>query len=284
MDSNSGKEVMGMLKGKWSKRMLCAFLSVFMLLSVSVATLAALWPDTSGSGSKKKDGPLDVNTAHVSEGYVLVRGGKSKKRLKLRVRQGDDSVMYDLGTKNEYEVLPLQFGNGKYQLTLYKQVSGSKYTEEGVVSFTAEMKDTSSAFLYPNQFIDYNEKNKAVQKANELCQGITDNAQKYEIITDYILHNFVYDYIRAVTTKGDGVPDVDYCLETGMGICLDLASTTVCMLRTQGIPAKLVIGSANGQYHAWAQVTLDGEEKLFDPTAVLQNLPKPIKYAVERWY
>lgn len=278
-----GKEVKGMHRLR-SKRWACMFLSLFFVVSVCTATLAALWPDMNSTGGRKKDGSLDVVTEHAKDGYVLVRGGKSKKRLKLRVRQGEHSVMYDLGTKNEYEVIPLQFGNGKYQFNLYKQVSGSRYSEDGVVSFKVEMTDVNHAFLYPNQFINYNDENLAVQKANELCRGVESTAEKYEILSEYILRSFVYDYVRAVTTKAEAFPDVDYCFKNGMGICQDLAATSVCMFRTQGIPAKLVIGSANGQYHAWVQVTLDGEEKLFDPTAILQNMPKSTKYAVERWY
>lgn len=279
----NGKGVKEMRIGR-GKRWVCVFLSLLVFLSLSAATLAALWPDMSGSGSRKKDGALDVNYEHAADGYVLVRGGKSKKRLKLRVRQGENSVTYDLGTNNEYEVIPLQFGNGKYQMNLYKQVSGSRYSEEGVVSFKVEMEDVNNAFLYPNQYLNYDQNSLAVQKADALCQGITDENEKYNIITEYILRSFVYDYVRAVTTKGDDLPDVDYCMIHGMGICQDLASTSACMFRSQGIPAKLVIGKANGQYHAWVQVTLNGEEKIFDPTAILHNMPQPIKYAVERWY
>jgi len=272
------------MRMKHGKRIACVFLSLCILLSLSAAVLAALWPVMDESGTKQKDGSLDVNIEHVSEGYVLVRGGTSKKRLKLRVRKGDYSVTYDLGTKNEYEVIPLQFGNGKYQLNLYKQISGSRYSDGGVVSFKAEMEDVNKPFLYPNQYMNYSRDSLAVKKADELCEGITGDKEKFEVLTEYILQSFVYDFIRAVTAKTDNAPDVDYCMRTGMGICQDLASTSVCMLRSQGIPAKLVIGTANNQYHAWVQVTLDGEEKIFDPTAVLQNMPKPIKYAVERWY
>lgn len=267
-----------------TRRFVCVCLSVFLFFLYSAGTLAALWPDSSGSGQKKKDGALEVITEHAGDGYILVRGGSTKKRLKLRVKKGDHSIMYDLGNDNEFDVIPLQFGNGNYQLSLFKQVSGSKYSGEGGVSFAVDMPDTSRPFLYPNQFINYSSDNQAVKKADEICAGVTGAEEKYKIISEFILKSFVYDYIRAVTTKGDGVPDVDYCFEKGMGICLDLASTAVCMFRTQGVPAKLVIGSANDQYHAWAQVTVNGEEKLFDPTAILQNMAQPVEYAVERWY
>jgi transglutaminase-like putative cysteine protease len=260
------------------------FLSVFLILSTVSVAMAALWPDTENKGQKKKDGALEANVSHLEEGYILVRGGKTSKRLKLRVTQGEHSVMYDLNNKNEFEVLPLQFGNGKYRLNLYKQVSGSRYTEEGVISMKVEMPDVNRPFLYPNQYINYTPENKAVQKADELCAGLQTGREKYKAITEYVTHAFVYDFVRAVTTKGDGLPDVDYCFNRGMGICQDLAATSVCMLRSQGVPAKLVIGNASGQYHAWVQATVDGEEKLFDPTAILLNMPQPIEYAVERWY
>jgi transglutaminase-like putative cysteine protease len=35
------------------------------------------------------------------------------------------------------------------------------------------------------------------------------------------------------------------------GICLDLAALVVALLRIMGIPAKLTIGMADRQYHAW---------------------------------
>lgn len=272
------------MRRRFSVKAACVCLSLLLFLSVSAGCLAALWPDMNESATRKSDGSLQVITAHANDGYILAKGSKTKKRLKLRVKQGDHSVMYDLGNDGEYDVIPLQFGNGRYQLNLFRQVSGSRYSEEGVVAFTAEMEDVNQAFLYPNQYLEYSPENKAVKKADELCAGMENPAEKFKVITDYITKAFVYDYIRAVTTKGDGLPDVDYCFEKGMGICLDLASTTACMLRTQGVPAKLVIGTANSQYHAWVQATVNGEEKLFDPTAILQNMPQPVEYAVERWY
>lgn len=270
---------------KWlnMRRAGCIGLLVMLFLSVTAA-FAALWPDTKSQGPRKTDGALQVDVAHIDEGYMLVRGGKTAKRLKLKVAKGDYSVMYDLEGKNEYQVLPLQFGNGKYRLTLYKQVSGSRYTEEGAVSFTADMENVNCAFLFPNAYINYTGENKAVKKAEEICLGLEGDRARYDAITAYVKSAFVYDYVRAVTVKTDGLPDVDYCLNKGMGICQDLAATSVCMLRTQGIPAKLVIGDANGQYHAWVQATVEGKEVIFDPTAILQNMPKPIEYAVERWY
>ena len=43
-------------------------------------------------------------------------------------------------------------------------------------------------------------------------------------------------------------------LATGKGICFDYAALMVGMLRSQGVPCKLVVGYAGKEYHAWVSV------------------------------
>ena len=63
------------------------------------------------------------------------------------------------------------------------------------------------------------------------------------------------------------------------GICFDYAALMTAMLRTQGIPTKLVVGYAGSVYHAWIStyteetgwvnniIYFDGNNwKLMDPT------------------
>ena len=69
-----------------------------------------------------------------------------------------------------------------------------------------------------------------------------------------------------------------------MGVCQDLSAIMVCMLRTQGIPARLMIGYADKQYHAWVVADVGGEEKFFDPTAALSAISKVKAYTLERYY
>ncbi len=57
----------------------------------------------------------------------------------------------------------------------------------------------------------------------------------------------------------------------------------VCMLRTQGVPAKLMIGYADKYYHAWTSTVIGGEEVFYDPTAAIGAL-KAKKYKTERFY
>ena len=56
------------------------------------------------------------------------------------------------------------------------------------------------------------------------------------------------------------------------------------MLRTQGLPARLMIGMADNNYHAWVVVKMNGKEQLYDPTAAVNGIANVKKYTVERYY
>ena len=56
------------------------------------------------------------------------------------------------------------------------------------------------------------------------------------------------------------------------------------VLRTQGVPARLMIGMADKNYHAWVVVTIDGQERLYDPTAAVNGISNVKSYTVERFY
>ena len=57
------------------------------------------------------------------------------------------------------------------------------------------------------------------------------------------------------------IPDPDRTYEERTGICFDYASLAAAMLRSLGIPCKIITGyvSPDGIYHAWNMVYIDGE-------------------------
>lgn len=268
-------------------RALAACVCAALLLLQAVLSYASLpnahWP--SADGKKKSDGSLTIDVSHADEGYIMAKGPKTSKKLKLRVKFDDQTLDYDLSGKGDYEVIPLQLGSGKYTCTLYKNVSGKKYAQDGRVSVKADMADPNTAFLYPNQYVNYDENTAAVQKSAELCAGLTTQQECYDAIFDFITKGFVYDFVKMVTVKPGMMPDIDDCFEKRMGICQDLSAVSACMLRVQGIPAKMMIGTLeNGTYHAWVVAVVDGKEILFDPTAELSAVAKDQEYTIERFY
>lgn len=259
--------------------------SLLLALILVTASFSELLLPKSGKKTKK-DNDLTVDYSHMDQGYVMVKAAKSKKKLKVRVKKGDKTLTYDLNTNGKYEVFPLQYGEGKYTFTLYKNVSGKKYSEEGKVAITAKMSDPLMAFLYPNQYVAYDEKTACVKEAEELCKDLEGDQKKiFKTICEYMRTHFAYDYIKSVSVKSGTLPDIEGAWKKHMGICQDLAAIMVAMLRSQGVPARLDIGTLNASlYHAWVTAVVDGEEKLFDPTAALNAVNKEDTYTLERYY
>ena len=114
-----------------------------------------------------------------------------------------------------------------------------------------------------NKYTPVHEPSRA--KAKELCKGLRTLQERYEVITKYISDQFVYDYVRAITIpKKNGLPNVSRCWDKRMGICLDISSLTVNMLRAVSVPCNLVIGWAGGHYHAWVEARMNGKRYLYD--------------------
>ena len=257
---------------------------LLLILLLASACLSELLLPEAGKKTKSKDG-LTIDVSHTDQGYVMVKGTKSSKRLKLRVKKEDATLTYDLNSDGDYETIPLQYGNGKYTFILYKNVTGKKYAEEGKITLTAEMEDPLIALLYPNQYVNYDAETKCVQEAAKICSGMTDQKQIYRTICDYMKSHFAYDYIKSVSVKAGVLPDINGAWDKRMGICQDLSAITVAMLRSRGIPARLEIGTLNANiYHAWVTAVVDGTEEFFDPTAALNAVNKNDSYTLERYY
>lgn len=108
----------------------------------------------------------------------------------------------------------------------------------------------------------------AEQKAKELCEGLKSLQDRYKAITRFVSDRIVYDYVRSNTIpKKNGLPNVERCWKLRMGICLDISALTVTMLRAVSVPCSLVIGWADGHYHAWVEARMDGSRYLYDHDA-----------------
>ncbi len=264
---------------------ICATLILAVCAAIVVAAIGLNMPEATGK-TVKKDGKMTVDCSNMSQGYIMVKGQKSSKRLKIQIATAGVKLNYDLNGDGEYEAFPLQFGSGKYQISLYENASGKKYAKEGTVKLSVKMPDELSCFLYPNQYVSYDENTPCVKYTQEeLCKGMKDKEEIYETVCNYVKTHFVYDFIKSVTVKPGQLPEIDECWETKRGICQDLSAMTCAMLRSQGIPARLMIGTVGANtYHAWVLAVVNGENKFFDPTAELNASSKAEQYTTERYY
>jgi len=255
------------------------------MAAIALASIGdAVWPQADGV-NEKSDGGLTVDYSHAQDGYIMVKGPETDKRLKLRISRGKSTMTYDLNGSGEYEVFPLQLGSGEYQCVLFKNAKGKKYSQEGKAKFKVELAREDAPFLCPSQYVNYTAETQAVLLSEEICAGLGSDQEKFEAVRAYIQSNYAYDFVKASTVEGGTLPDIDGCYEKKMGICQDLAAMAACMLRVQGIPTKLVIGYVGkNYYHAWNGVIIDGEEILYDPTLDLNAISGNQKYRIERFY
>lgn len=240
----------------------------------------AVWPESSGE-VVEADGKLIVDCSHMDQGYIMCCvASPTNHRLKVRMTySGGGQLDYDLDNDGDYVVFPLQLGSGNYDFALYENVSGSKYSAEGKVTLMVQLADENAAFLVPNQYVDYVQTTNAVLKSDELAtQG-----DIYQTVCDFMTNEFSYDFVRAQTIPAGSLPEIEECFDARAGICQDLSAVMVCMLRVQGIPAKLMIGYADQYYHAWTVAVVDGQEVFFDPTHAIGCL-NVSRYTTERFY
>lgn len=230
-----------------------------------------------------KDGNLIVDITNTKDGYIKAAViNKVNKRMKLIIQKSGNILTFDLKNDGEYETFPLQYGDGTYKAYLYENVSGKSYTLKGTVWFGVTLTRMDASLLVPNQYVNYDENSPIVGIARNLCENRSEIG-KYNAIYNYVTKAYRYDYVKAVLAKPGMLPDIETTYKKKMGICQDIAALATAMFRSQGVPAKFVIGFADRQSHAWADVNINGTYRLFDPTSIIQS--KKIKnYTVERWY
>ncbi|MDR0857589.1 MAG: transglutaminase-like domain-containing protein [Oscillospiraceae bacterium] len=262
------------------KKLLSLALVAVMLTTLLAGTLASAADANILSNDKAK-----VDITNIANGYVKVAytGGGTEK-IKVTVTDANKvQYSYNLNNKGDYEIFPLSQGDGKYQVGVFKNTSGTKYSSAFSTSFDVKLKDQYAPFTAPNQYVNYSDSSKVVAKASELTKDAKNDLEKVSKIYDYLVKNFTYDKDKAAeVSKGTltgYVPNVDDALAAKKGICFDYASTAAAMLRSQKIPCKLVIGYAGDVYHAWINIytketgwvdgviQFDGKNwKLADPT------------------
>ena len=198
------------------------------------------------------DGKSYIDLSEVSKGYVGV-SVKSDKRIKLQVLKGDSTYNYDVSSNGTPSIFPLQCGDGTYTFRVMENLEDTKYVCIYYVEKNVELKDKFQPFLRPNDYVNYNKKSDCVKKANELAAKEEDALGVVTSIFNYICKTVKYDFDKAANIQSGYLPDPDETMNTGKGICLDYAALAAAMMRSQGIPTKMVYGyvSPNDVYHAW---------------------------------
>lgn len=219
--------------------------------------VTAAMPWASGSSVFSQNGAV-MDYSNSSQGYIMVKyGGSGKIKVLVYFNGGSSFYQYSISDGGGYTVLPLQSGSGTYRVRFMQNVEGSVYAELCSTEISTAVSG-AGCNLYPNQYVNYTRSSAAVAKAASLCAQATSNSAKVSAIYRFITGNIKYDYPKANSVQSGYLPNVDSTLATRKGICFDYSALMAAMCRSQGIPTRLVIGTASVGYHAWNEVYLGG--------------------------
>ncbi|MDO5550122.1 MAG: transglutaminase-like domain-containing protein [Lachnospiraceae bacterium] len=214
-------------------------------------------PIASGSTTYGND-KVTVDASHSDQGYVMIKYKGGNSRIKVQITKGV-TYTYDLNARDTYEVFPLTEGNGSYTIKVFENVSGNQYAQALSQSVQVNLASQYAPFLYPNQYVNFNQNSQAVAVSDQVAAGASAKLDVVTKIFNYVVDNLSYDYDKAAAVQSGYLPNVDATLNAKKGICFDYAALMTSMLRAQDIPTKLVVGYTGELYHAWISVYLENQ-------------------------
>ncbi len=202
-----------------------------------------------------------IDTTNANAGYITA-SATSSGTLKFQVLCGDGSYNYDMPNDGQVSAFPMNMGDGTYTLRVMQNVEGNNYIQLFSTTVDVTLDSEFEPFLSPSIYCDFDKDSACVQEAQTLIEGANSQAAAAEAIYNWIVENIDYDTDKAkqVQNVTGYIPDPDETYTDKSGICFDFAALYAAMMRSVGIPTKIVTGYvAEGSiYHAWNMVYLEG--------------------------
>ena len=236
-----------------------------------------------------EDDQIAVDISNISSGYFMIEYKGSNEKPKLQVT-GPEAVTYTFDIHGGEETIPFTQGSGTYQIAAYEHIGDGKYAQLCAVTVDADIGNEYSPYLYPNQYVNFNENSEVVKLGEELAYTADSDLDVVSDVYNYLISNITYDTDLAANVTSGYLPDPDATIASHTGICFDYAAVMASMLRSQQIPTRLEIGYAGDAYHAWVStyidetgwvngiVEFDGTDwELMDPTLAASQGEKALK-------
>jgi transglutaminase-like putative cysteine protease len=222
---------------------------------------------------------LDV----AEDGVVVVTYPvESDVRYKAMLKKDGEKYYYDL--TSDHVRLPLQMGEGTYEFAILKNVSGKSYSYVYETTFKVDQINNDNLFLNSTVNVDWAQSDLAIPALNGLVNSDMSDAEKLSAIHESLAETLSYDYEKFSKIQGAYLPNIDATFGSRTGICYDFSSLLAAMLRSEGIPTKLVMGyrADTSVYHAWNEVLIDGEWLIVDLTLDVEYFAKGWGYELTK--
>ncbi len=133
-----------------------------------------------------------VDMSNSTHGYVTVNYSSSA-RLKVGIQyNGGKTVFYDCPSGKDAS-FSLDKGNGKYTVTLYRNVSGTSYQQVESKSMNVTVKDSYAPYLVFTSEVQFSKGDTISAKAVELCKNAKTDEAKVIAIYNYMASRYTYD-------------------------------------------------------------------------------------------
>ncbi|WP_304973865.1 transglutaminase family protein [uncultured Alistipes sp.] len=282
------------------RRLAALLLAVCMLAGRTPASAAETMAGGSGQAAVQASG-AEPGTEEYGNGLASIRvsgddpgamtvewRGSGDPDVRMQVElDGDGGTPYTYRLQDGPTRVTFTEGGGTYRVTVLQHVEGIRFRV--ACRAAVEVGDAGSgAFTGPTAMVRYGPDSGFAKKADELCENCKTDTDDIAKIYAFVTGHMSYDGAKAKAISdggwtGGSVPDPDAAYESGKGVCYDIAGLMAAMLRSRGVPCKLVYGHVDGMYHAWCMVLPDrdgtaggmalkaGEWSLLDPTLGLSS-------------
>ncbi len=241
------------------------------------ATPICLVPEASSEKTFSGDTYL-IDYSNASEGYIMANYTGSCAKVKFQITHPDGTT-YTYNLTDALEAFPLSSDSGSYTVGIYENISSNQYSTLMNESLDVSIENIYGAYLYPNQYVNFNESCNAIELGRQLAYSANSDLDVVSNVYNYMISNITYDYEKAENVESGYLADIDATIASGTGICLDYAAVMASILRSQNIPTHLEVGYSGTAYHAWIStyiqdvgwvngiVEFDGTSwELMDPT------------------
>lgn len=230
-------------------------LMVGILPGTSISAKTKIYPTVASGNRVKSNDQGTLDYSNTRDGYVMLKYNKATgKTIKAQVEGPNKRIYtYTLRAK-KYEALPLTEGNGKYKISLLLNISGNSYAVAMSETIDVILSSQFAPYLRPNQYVNFKASTKVVKKAAKITKSCKTDLSKVKKVYKYVIKTFKYDKKLAKKVKVGYLPNLNKVYKKKKGICFDYAAVMTAMLRSQGVPTKLVIGYTGNAYHAWINV------------------------------
>jgi len=222
---------------------------------------------------------------HLSKGIIGVKyTSNTEKKTRVLIQHGEQRYQYNIRSSNSFVYFPLQLGNGEYKVGVFENIEGTRFAAVASEIVNVRLDDSARVFLNSIQIVEWSDRMNTVSVARELTRNKTTEKEKIEVVYQYMVQQFRYDFDKLGNLQYDYIPVIDDVVKKRLGICYDYSAVFASMLRSLGIKCKLVMGYTPNvrEFHAWNEVFMDGRWVVVDTTFDSQMFAANVRASFEK--